>query len=324
LPGKIEGGKNLVLKGKYATTPLTSGTGTFKSVYQARKLDSTQEVPLLDRMVPILTKAEITLGKTEDTLRLTFSEPTSAGSIKVSPKDLFTFKSMATDAPAAYDPQSLTWNADGTEATLIFANAATNIPHAGSLVRIEDGPGHVVDQAGNTAGPASRYRAITGPKRSVIQTVTYREIAPDQTLLNEPMVVPSLQPINSLVADVVEGTGRMGHLIKTDLGGYAVKDDFTDVDPSQVTFEYQANYFTNLGASVAKDKRTLSCLDLVYKGDCLTHRGYLFIGWNYKAENGAKVATGAYVARIRYLIKVKGQVVENGGLDQVWGILRKD
>lgn len=324
IPGHIEGGTNLVLKGKYSATPLTGGTGSFQSIYQARKRDSTQEVPLMDKMGPILIKAELSLGKTEDTLRLTFSEPTAQTSITISPKDLFAYKGMPADAPTAYDPKSLTWNADGTEATLVFTNTAADIPHAGSLVRIEDGPGHIVDQAGNTAGPASRFRVITGPKRSSIQTVTYRAIAPDQNLLNEPGVVPSLQPINSVVAEIVDRTGRMGHLIKTDLGGYAVKDDFTNVDPSQVTFEYQANYFTNLGVPVAQDKRTISCLDAIYGGDCLTHRGYLFVGWNYTAANGAKVATGAYVARIRYRVLVAGKAMENGGLDQVWGILRRD
>jgi fibro-slime domain-containing protein len=324
IPSKVEAGKNLVLKGKYSTVPLTIGPGTFISIYQARKLDSTQETPIVDGIGPILTKAELALGKTEDTLRLTFSEPTSVGSIKVSPKELFSYKGMPTEIPINYDSKSLTWNADGTMATLVFDNTVANIPHAGSLVRIEPGAGHIVDQAGNNAGPASRFRVINGPKRSAIQTVTYRIISPDGVLLQENRVVPSLQSLNAVVAEVVERTGRMGHLIKTDLGSYAVKDDFSNVDASQVSIEYHASYFTNLGYPVAEDKRLISCQDPLYQGDCLTHRGYLFVGWNNTAENGAKVGTGAYVARIRYVVKVAGKVMESSGLDQVWGILRRN
>jgi hypothetical protein len=116
----------------------------------------------------------------------------------------------------------------------------------------------------------------------------------------------------------------MGHLIKADLGGYAVTDDFSNVDPAQVVLEYQASYFTNLGTPVSEDKRTIACTDALFKNDCLNNRGYLFVGWNYTAKDGNKVATGAYVARLRYRIKVAGKVMESGGLDQVWGILRRN
>ena len=324
LPNKIEGGKNLVLTGRYSQTPLTGGEGIYSSTYPARGKDSVQSLPILDRVGPIILKAEISLGKTTDTLRMVFSEPIATASITAGPQDLFRYKAMPADAPIAYPPQTLAWNADGTEATLLFSNASAAFPHAGYLVRAEDGPGRIADASGNATGTASRFRLITGPQRAAIHTVTYRSFAPDQTLLDAPAILPSLQPLDSKVAEVVERTGRMGHLIATDLGGFAVKDDFSNVDPSQVTLEYAVAYFTNLGVPVREDKRMLSCRDAVYSGDCLTHRGFVFVGWNYTAADGAKVATGAYVARIRFWIRVSGKVVESDGLDQVWGILRKD
>ena len=122
--------------------------------------------------------------------------------------------------------------------------------------------------------------------------------------------------------DVVESTGRMGHLIKTDLGGYAVQDDFNKVEPSQVSLEYQVSYFTNFGSAVTSEKRTIACTDALFKNDCLLNRGFVFVGWNYTSKSGARVATGAYIARLQYQVKVKGKVVESGGLDQVWGVLR--
>ena len=324
IPANIVGGKNLVFKSKFSITPMTAGSGSFTSIYQARKVDSTQTIALADHMGPIILKAVITLGKTEDTLRILLSEPATVAAVSVPPRELFSYKVMGEDVPISYDPKSLTWNTDQTEVTLIFINTSALIPHAGNLVRMEDGAGHISDAAGNTSGTASKFRLISGPTRNEIKTVTYRKISPTQTLLLEDPVRPLLQPTNAVVEEVVERTGRMGHLIKTDLGSYAVNDDFSKVEPSQVTFEYQASYFTNLGVPVVEDKRKFTCQDPIYQGDCLTHRGYMFVGWNYTAKDGAKVGTGAYVARIRYQVKVAGKVKENSGLDQVWGVLRKD
>lgn len=324
LPAKVTGA-NLVHLGALSGAPLTGGEGAYSSTYRARKRDSVQVIPILDRMGPIIIKAEISLGVAFDTLRIRFSEAILVGAITGAPGTLFGYKLIPDGDPVALEPAAVIWNGDNSEATLVFANALAAIPRAGNLVRINDGSGLLTDVRGNTAGPASRFRLITGLKRSEIQTVTYREIAPDPNLLREPPVTATLQPVNSVVAEVVERTGRMGHLIKTDLGDYAVNDDFTKVAPSQVILEYQVSYFTNHGVPVAQDKRAIPCTDpAFFQGDCLRNRGFLFVGWNYTSGNGGKVGTGALVSRIRYQVKVAGKVRENGGLDQVWGVLRRD
>lgn len=322
VPSRLTG-PTLTHRGALTAAIATGGEGLFTSTYQARKRDSVQTLPILDKMGPILLKAEMLLGQTHDTLRLKFSEPVQAGQITGAPADLFGYKVLPDAAPTAFVPAGLSWNADHTEATLVFLNTVPEIPRAGNLVRINDGAGLVVDAKMNGAGPASRFRVITGLKRSQINTVTYKEIAPSQTLLQEKQVAPSLQPINAVVEEVVERTGRMGHLIKTDLGDFAVGDDFNPVQASQVSLDYQASYFTNHGTPVASDKRTLACTDPVFLGDCLKNRGFLFVGWNYTSKNGARVGTGAYVSRIRYTVKVAGKVRESGGLDQTWGVLRR-
>jgi fibro-slime domain-containing protein len=316
-------GKGISWKGRFSESVRTDGEGAFSATYPARGKDSTRTIPMADHIGPIILTAEISLGKSEDTLRIRFSEAVATGSITAAPGGLFAYKRSQDGAAEGIDPASLTWGAGNTEAVLVFPNASADAPRSGNLVRIEDGPGCIADARGNSAGPASRFRVISGGKRSEIQTVTYREIAPEGGLLREIPVAPILEPTNSAVAEVVDRTGRMGHLIKTDLGGYAVKDDFTKVEPSQVVLEYQASYFTNLGVPVAGDKRSIACTDDLFHRDCLNNRGFVFVGWNYTARDGAKVATGAYVARLRYQVKVAGKVVENGGLDQVWGILRK-
>lgn len=317
-------GKTLVLRGKFTPEVLTTGTGTFLSTYAARKADSVQTLPLDDHIGPIIRSAEISLGKTEDTLRIRFSEAIGGSVPTGAPAAWFGLKRMASGAVENVAPVSAIWKDDRHEVALIYANVAADVPRAGNLIRIEDGAGLIADERGNRAGPASRFRAITGGKRSEIHTITYRAIAPDGALLADKPVAPSLQPANAVVAEVVERTGRMGHLIKADLGGYAIKDDFTDVPASQVSLEYHASYFTNAGVPVAEEKRTVGCTDALFSGDCVANRGFVFVGWNYTSRNGAKVGTGAYVARIRYAVKVAGVVKDRGGLDQVWGILRRN
>ncbi|MDQ3000415.1 MAG: fibro-slime domain-containing protein [Fibrobacterota bacterium] len=323
-PARLIEGTQLTYRGKLSTDVLTGGEGVFHSTYPARGKDSTQVMRLVDRMGPIIKTAVMVLGKTEDTLRIRFSEPIAVAGITDAAAGLFSYKRMKDGTPEQINPTAVIWGTGGMEVSLVFANTAADAPRAGNLVRIDDGPGRIADAEGNGSGPAARFRVIAGDKRSEILTVTYKAIAPDQTLLLEKGVTHTLQPVNAVVAEVVERTGRMGHLIKTDLGGYAVKDDFSTVEASQVVLEYYASYFTNFGEPVAESKQTVSCTDALFQGDCLNNRGYLFVGWNYTSKQGTKVATGAYVVRIRYKVKVAGKVMESGGLDQIWGILRRN
>ena len=95
------------------------------------------------------------------------------------------------------------------------------------------------------------------------------------------------------------------------------------MDPAQVALDYQVNYFTNLGIPVASQKRTISCQDDVYGGDCRAKRGYLFIGWNYTTLQKQRAATGAYIVRLQYKIRVGATTQASGKLDQIWGVIRE-
>jgi fibro-slime domain-containing protein len=324
LQAKLAQGKDIVLTGKFTQTPLTGGTGTYRSNYSARKRDSLTTIPISDKMGPILVSANIGLGKTADTLRLVFSEPIDLTKVASIPEALFGYKGASDGPVKRFTPASINWSADKQSVVLIFSNTSGDYPRAGNLIRIEDGPGLIADVAGNTAGSMSRFRFITGTRRSEILTLTYHTFGSGSNDRAEKGVNVSLQPVDAAIAQVVENTGRMGHLIKTDLGGFVVHDDYTDIPASQVRLEYEASYFTNHGQPVIRKKQTIACDDPIYGGNCVANRGFLFVGWNHTAENGVKVGTGAYVARIVFRVMVKGKAVQSGTLDQVWGVLRKD
>jgi hypothetical protein len=83
-------------------------------------------------------------------------------------------------------------------------------------------------------------------------------------------------------------------------------------------------YFTNHGELVAEATGSVGCTDpKVYATDCVTNRGFIFIGWNGVAKNGEKVGTGAYIARLSYFIKVAGQSVEPRSMAKILGIVRQ-
>lgn len=314
-------GKVLTLKGTFSQAILTAGTGVFSSTYQARKVDSTQNLNLDDHIGPVIKTAVISLGAAMDTLRIKFSEPIGSGPTGPA-SDWFGIK-RANDGDVEHiAPVSTKWKDDRSEVTLIYDNSKPESPRAGNLVRIEDSKAGIVDERGNTSGPQPRFRVITGDNRAQIKTVTLKEL--DPVGLPGKAVETSSQPNTAKVETVVETTKRLGHLLKVDLGSFAVGDDFNPVPLSQVVLEWQVHYFTNHGEPVNDAKGAVACDDKdMYGGDCTSNRRFVFVGWNGATKAGNKVGTGAYVARFSYVIKVAGKVMDRGGLDQIWGITRK-
>lgn len=326
LASRLQGGQTLVFKGTALSTAiLTDGAGVFESAYRARGgKDSTQVIPIADSIGPVLTEAAMHLGPTSDTLRLAFSEPLSAASRLVPAEQLFGYKLGTSATPVSVVPGQALWSTDGASVLLVFPSNSPTGPKAGDSVRVNDGPGLAADAAGNRPGTQTRFRLITGDKRIGIQTVPYRRIAFDPALLAGPVFQPSLEAGNADVKKVVESTGRMGFLLDADLADYAAGDGFTAPPYTEVILEYEVALFTNHGVPVASEKKALACNDAVFQGDCRTHRGRLFLGWNYASLSRRKVATGAYVAQFSFRIRTQGKVAASNNVRQVWGVLREN
>jgi fibro-slime domain-containing protein len=301
---------------------MTSGTGVYLSTYAGRGKDSTQSIPLQDGIAPVLLSAIMVQGDAFDTLRLQFSEPVAPNALGA--RDLFTYRLSQNGADLQFDPAATVWNATRDQVGLVFsADSTVDAPQSGNWVRIMNGPGRLADAAGNTPGANSRLRLISGVKRAEIKTVTLKHVDPNLISTPAEIFVVSHVLANVPVEEVVNRTGRLGHLIKVDLGDYTQAEDFTSVDPATVSLEYQVNYFTNLGVPVASQKRSISCQDDLYGGDCRVKRGYLFIGWNFTNQQKQRAATGAYIVRLQYKIRVGAATPVLGKLDQIWGVLRQ-
>jgi len=191
-------------------------------------------------------------------------------------------------------------------------------------VRLAEGPGALSDASGNAPGADSRYRLITGEKRSDLVTLTLNRVVWSEALRAGPALSPLRAEPSEAIEDVIKRTGRIGHLIKTDLADYAIKDDFTNVVPADIRLVYEAAYFTNHGEAVNGAKGEVSCLDDLYQGDCTKHHGNLFLGWNLTARDGTRAGTGAYVVQITYRVMVGGVKVAENSRREIWGLVRRN
>jgi hypothetical protein len=318
-PGAV--GSAFTYTGKISAQLATSGTGVYTSTYAGRGKDTTQTLPLKDGIAPVLLSSEMAQGQSFDTLNLRFSEPVAPNTL--GEKDLFVYHLSQNGVDVQFGPVAAVWNASRDQVGLVFPSGAEEAPRSGNLIRIMNGPGRLADAVGNSPGPNSRFRLITGVKRVEIKTVTLKKADPDLIEANTEVFTVTHAPANVQVEELVQRTGRLGHLIKVDLGDYAQADDFTSVDPAKVALDYQVNYFTNLGVPVASQKRTVSCQDDLYGGDCRVNRGYLFVAWNFTTLQKQRVATGAYIVRLQYKIRVGATTAASGSLDQIWGVIRE-
>ena len=324
LAALLQAGKTLRFSGKaFSPSILTSGQGAFDSHYLARGKDSVQVVPIEDHIGPVIGSAAMHLGKTLDTLILQFSEPLSSASQAASAATLFGYRLGGDSTVVSVSPRETLWAPDGTAVSLVFEAGANPEPKAGDFVRLNDGAGLAADAGGNRPGPQTRFRLITGDKRTGIQTVTRRDILPDPALFSGAPIQPSLEPASADVKQAVARTGRIGALLEAVLADFAAGDGTVIPEPGQVALDYTIALFTNHGMPVASEKRTLLCTDALFEGDCRTHRGRVFVGWNYTTAAKTRVGTGAYVAVFEYQIRVQGKRAAGGNFKQIWGLLRK-
>jgi fibro-slime domain-containing protein len=325
LVSHLQGGDTLVFKGSPFTTVVqTEGSGTFKSTYKARTKDSTQILTIIDRIAPVIASASIhgnDAGKI-DTLRLTFSEVISTASRNAAAQLMFSYKMGDSGTAISVVPSQTLWAADGLSVILLFPSDALPKPKAGDSVRLNGGTGLASDALGNTPGANSRFRIISGEKRTGIQTITLHHIFPELQPTSTPTFVVTREGTGASIEEAIAKTKRIGVLVEADLADFATGDGFNPPPPSAVKLEYEWSIFTNLGVPVASEKRSLACDSDLYRNDCRANRGRIFVGWNAIAKSGEKAATGVYIMLFQYRIVSAGQVLTTNAIRQRWGLVR--
>ena len=134
----------------------------------------------------------------------------------------------------------------------------------------------------------------------------------------------------------------LGFIVKSDMASFMSKDSVTEKyfndHPDalkDVYFQYETQYYTNLGAYVAGNKQRIYCSDEVNKRenkkeyfggkDCRVNQGNFYIAWNMLSDKKRLVGTGAYIAKLTSFVnlaemgKVKASKTEE---TDMWGAKR--
>ena len=128
--------------------------------------------------------------------------------------------------------------------------------------------------------------------------------------------------------------GKPGHFVKADM--YALfngldEEERKKVDPADVFFFYEVQYYTNLGGFVASKKQKIYCDDSknsekYFNGGLCTDAGNdrnFFIGWNMRSDKGRMVGTGAYIVKLNSYVRLGSAGKEaKQETTSVWGIKR--
>ncbi|MDR1760031.1 MAG: fibro-slime domain-containing protein [Fibrobacter sp.] len=351
-----------VFKGKQfsKTARTTSPFSTIESWIRYKKgsntLSAGPAVPISEKVPPIILSTRITAERNNfDRVRLVFSEPLANLTAAQESQALELFHYYLRSANVATAAQryvavlagSGSWRTSRDTVDFFYANenqASSPSPHAGDYVRFR--AGFLTDSLGNAptdynALVPSPWIQIVGDARSEIWSVKFAEIDPTDPEMQKriekgevetPHHVGLYESLDSIKARF---PGQLGYVIKTDMANILSSDtSLMRLDPKDIWLVTETFYYTNLGTFVAEGgSRKIACDDPLFngdpldnktKGDCRTHPGYVFLGWNLLAHNKRLVGTGAYIAKLSTYVQIRnaGRRAKHD-VTEIWGVHRK-
>ncbi|MBR4916819.1 MAG: fibro-slime domain-containing protein [Fibrobacter sp.] len=181
----------------------------------------------------------------------------------------------------------------------------------------------------------SPWVQVTGDAKIDVNTITYNVADPSkvtpETPIGEVFPVKTTDNMEKVKAD---HPGTLGHFVQSDMGSIiGSKDEYAALDKSTVYFYYEVDYFTNLGAFVARQSGKIYCNDPFFSpdpsttpagmGDCVKNPRNFFVAWNMLADNHRLVGTGAYITKYTSYVQLgeKGKKAKKE-ITEVWGVKR--
>jgi fibro-slime domain-containing protein len=280
-------------------------------------------LPIQDKVGPVISKAEVGLGKLWDTLFVYISESVRENEeLTISPYILKMWVDGVKNE-GAFAPSIVTYNQDSSRATLIFPNGGETTPRAGDSIRLDIE--NIEDFSGNLAHENNPWIKIKGRSRSQVSTVSLVNLDPTKippkgkTTINEVML-----PTGTTSAQAIEETGLPGYLLQYDLGEIIENDPTGDLRPEDIRFEYQMSVFASNGQYVTSANGRIDCDDEdLFGGDCSANRGNPYLSWDMRSKQGRLVGTGIYITRLIYQIIILEENFEDKERTDKLGISRR-
>lgn len=189
----------------------------------------------------------------------------------------------------------------------------------------------------------SSWVSIVGDYSVEVYSVNFAtmngEIDAKKTPVGEAFIIPTTAGKDE-VKKLYPNT--LGFIVKSDMNAFMSKDSATEAyfekypeKLSDVFFDYQVQYFTNLGGFVAEQSGRIYCKDEINKQkygkeyfggkDCTKNQGNFYIAWNMLSEKKRLVGTGAYIAKLSSYVKLADRGKAKGSKTdetEVWGAKR--
>ena len=328
------------------------------------------EKGLTDRMAPIIMSARAsteTDGGLYDQLKVVVSEPVMVTDASKG-KEAFTYYlNSAIDFPEAqryWHSSALAVPPSGkSEFVVRYYNADANnpTPHVGDYIRFRSDTFMWSDTSNGFAPGADTLRQaadadmhwnsptnhdattrlpspwvqVVGDAKIDVTTISYNTVDPSS--VNDSTPVGTIYPVktNENMDDIKrDHPGTLGHFVQSDMGSIIGSDTaYANLDKGEVFFYYEVDYFTNLGAFVARQSGKIACNDPFFSsdpattaagmGDCVKNPRNFYIAWNMIAENHRVVGTGAYITKYTSYVKL-GNLGKKAKKEktEVWGVKR--
>ena len=181
----------------------------------------------------------------------------------------------------------------------------------------------------------SPWVQVVGDAKISVKTVSFAYADPEVISDKDPVGMVYPVKLNESFDDVKKKYPNVvGHYVQSDMGSIIGSDDaYVSIDKNEIFFSYEVDYFTNLGAFVARQSGKIKCTDAFFspdpehtldgQGDCVKNPRNFFITWNMMSKKHRLVGTGAYIAKYSSFVKLgdKGKKAKKE-LTEVWGVKR--
>lgn len=294
-------------------------TYTYTETKDGKDSEVTKEVAMNDRMAPVISGTflmpESYQKMASDVFKIEFSEAIDYKNVSTLEfENAFQFY---VDGEWKSIPFSaVEWAADGKSAEIRMESGTRLVErmNPADSVKLDTQCASFVDKDGNGASGLAPAEMVEGDPRVIMQNYAFAS--------REDIDESAQDAITFDVADNLsseEAKKNLGVLMDVSFSTIMEKDS-REMDLSKVGLEWELHVYTNLGTYVAGASQKIRCDDKdLFDGNCFENPHQLYLRWNMLADNGRRVAVGAYVAHFK--VRVYG-AKENFKVERFynWGI----
>ena len=299
-----------------------------------------ENVPLVDKMSPVIAAATLDYGKKADTLTVVFSEPIVYKNLEG--RDFFSYihgKDTIDLLPSRID-----WAQDGKSAKLIIDGSVSTILPGDSLMVVRGLKDNIRDNYGNVAGENPQAVVIAGLLNHLVEATKMGsfDVHDDRVVSEDGEKLQTISSVNlryvpsSTTKEDLEKEGALGQLVQLGerfvpqlLDRAQISADGTvdpsvldSLDPSKVYITFVVNYYDHLGQYVNDTTIMVPCNSPKFGGNCLSTDQKVFVNWNFKDHTGRFVGSGVYNVQFKMVVRYEKKKIEEEIKDK-WGVRRK-